>query len=117
MFVSNRFYNIFSCSINKGTDMTDLSHSELSLLQPLHIVEDESTTLFFFTVPFQACTKEVLHKFFKRLQWKGWGKERYCHPLYFKFDVAKKISANGQVLYMQLLLKRQTEEAGKKNLL
>lgn len=32
-------------------------------LQPLHIVEDESVTLFYFIAPFQACSKEVLYKF------------------------------------------------------
>lgn len=57
MFVSSRVYNIFSCSINKGTDITDLAHSDSSLLQPRHILEDESVTLFFFYCSFSSSFK------------------------------------------------------------
>lgn len=63
MFVSSRVYNILSCSINKGTDTADLSQSESSFLRPWHIVKDESVSLFSFSVPFQACSKEVFQRF------------------------------------------------------
>lgn len=111
MFVSSRVNNIFSCSINKGRDTTDLSHSELSLLQPLHIVKDESVTLLFFIVPFQACSKEVLHKF-KDLSGRDWARRNTLILYTLNMTLLRRYLPISK-FYTCNLLTGQKEEAGK----